>query len=736
MTEKYEEFAKISSDTKISNCHLIFAVTFQNNTDENFNFSAQSTIPVYTGREFILNAMPENRNNTNEFTIPARSRATIKFRGEIDNTTALKLLREIPDVRLHEGQINIYSPNIKYAVQTSLSVETVSIKCKEMHWRIRKFWNNKPVTIRQALDAINSIYRNAPFEFDKQGNLIALFGKNYADSKANTCDFFPVWRWGEHCIAGCLDSETMSRELPDNGIYFEVISTESAISHEDIAVQQAVFNKCADLCKQDNIFALINSCSFLIKYGHLTRAKEILERILTMKTSEKEKTIVEIARLLLVDLYFLEGNIAKAKEIFTPLENNDNPFCRFYQTIFLLSSEKKDEQKAGIEKLIAWEKANKNIDKSSPWYVGYQMCCFQLAQYYLNNGTEQDESRAFEYLKKAEGHWEADYILGHYWYMEIDLIASFKAFERVLQFFEQNPWVRKNEEAEKRYYGALAEITRYYLYGWGVEQNRNKAEEYLSKCDERGQKFMAAVMGEYYLLTGKRSLAFQWFELGEKNGDIESLAWLGYCYLYGIGTEKNMTKAMKLLDNEATAYSPRAQYFLALIKRSEGKHKEFRELLKAAAEGCCPEALAKYGVLLISAAPQNIEQGIMYLEKAMMFNIPLAASWYYACMSDGIGMPKNEKLAFDELIKLADVGEPFAQYFIALIYYSGTAGQKRDLSKAQIYAEKSVNAGGPPMALYVLGMIYSEMGKANDAQKCFEAAAKAGIKDAERFIKR
>ena len=53
----------------------------------------------------------------------------------------------------------------------------------------------------------------------------------------------------------------------------------------------------------------------------------------------------------------------------------------------------------------------------------------------------------------------------------------------------------------------------------------------------------------------------------------------------------------------------------------------------------------------------------------------------------------------------ARAGDAWAQYWLAMDYYDGKNGVKKDMSEAIYWLEKSANQGNSP-ACYAIGMIY------------------------------
>ena len=125
LSNLFEEKAQILQNTKITNCHLTFSITFKNNTDSDLRFVPQYfSIPVYAGNELLTNAVPDT--SLEVFQIPGNASSDLMFRANLNTTSALKLIQYMrshePLIRVERGQGVISSADglIKNAVQESL----------------------------------------------------------------------------------------------------------------------------------------------------------------------------------------------------------------------------------------------------------------------------------------------------------------------------------------------------------------------------------------------------------------------------------------------------------------------------------------------------------------------------------------------------------------------------------------------------------------------------------------
>lgn len=97
-----------------------------------------------------------------------------------------------------------------------------------------------------------------------------------------------------------------------------------------------------------------------------------------------------------------------------------------------------------------------------------------------------------------------------------------------------------------------------YSYGLGVEQDKEKAIEYLKVLAEYGYPNMQCELGKEYAtidwscikdddeeLENKQHEAFKWFTKSAEQGNVEAMFWLGECYRDGKGADEDLKKAFE-----------------------------------------------------------------------------------------------------------------------------------------------------------------------------------------------
>ena len=59
--------------------------------------------------------------------------------------------------------------------------------------------------------------------------------------------------------------------------------------------------------------------------------------------------------------------------------------------------------------------------------------------------------------------------------------------------------------------------------------------------------------------------AFKWFEIAANSGSTEAKAWLGACYLFGLGVKPDLSRGKDLIEAAANEGSPVGARFLGLM---------------------------------------------------------------------------------------------------------------------------------------------------------------------------
>ena len=184
LNSHYESVMKELSKTELSGLHIRFVIEFSNSTGKDMIVPSGCTVPVYAGNSHCVDAKMESVVDLN---IPAYGRVDISFRGNLATTAARNLIdfmrTQAPAIVPERSAllpIRSTDGTIRDAVNESKRVACAKIVCGNYAWNVRKVWNEKPVTLQQALTAVNSRYAAPPFAMEG-GKLVAICGARVGD---------------------------------------------------------------------------------------------------------------------------------------------------------------------------------------------------------------------------------------------------------------------------------------------------------------------------------------------------------------------------------------------------------------------------------------------------------------------------------------------------------------------------------------------------------------------------
>lgn len=122
-----------------------------------------------------------------------------------------------------------------------------------------------------------------------------------------------------------------------------------------------------------------------------------------------------------------------------------------------------------------------------------------------------------------------------------------------------------------------------YANGLGVEQDEDKALEYLKILAEYGYPDMQCELGKWYETvdwgTRKEEMnreAVKWFAKAAERGNVEAMYYLGECYRDGSGVDEDQKKAVEWFTKAAKQGHEEAKAELEFYNRREGE-KAFEE---------------------------------------------------------------------------------------------------------------------------------------------------------------
>ena len=240
--------------------------------------------------------------------------------------------------------------------------------------------------------------------------------------------------------------------------------------------------------------------------------------------------------------------------------------------------------------------------------------------YYYGQGVDEDEERAFAWLKRASEHGDSD-------------------ARKLLGKVQKDREIRATREECERKKAARQHQIDKCVNDFGMDPNASEMEKTL---------FMAAIGMAADNVQAQLDLA-GWFEKGEcgaKKDMLRSLTWyliaanngeataaykVGYAYEHGHWFEQDIKKAIEWYEKAVEQGNVEAKFNLSMMLISgDGVDADAcrgLKLLKEAAEGGCLEASSEYGMFCLNpdslgGSKDNLEidKGIKFLQNACAKN--------------------------------------------------------------------------------------------------------------------
>ena len=692
LASSFEELTKDIQSTKVSTCHLTFAIDFQNNCDEALLFPASATIPVYMGegerRTFVLNAMPENIGNNPMFIIASSATATIKFRGEINTTQTYKLLEfmkaDAPIILPENGLLIISSQNnkIKDAIHESLKVSHSVIRCGEYEWKVRNTWNNRRVKVREALWAINSLYEKGPFDIENDA-CVTMFGKFRCGPYPGMAEaeVYPIVEMDSRFFSRLGKSQLDSR-LPEKGIRFYIGSLNSYMDSNDydpkfyeLLLKDLLFTAKQE--ENDEVECLLGR---MYENG-IGESKNVQEAVKWYRKAAEQGNAVAQYNLGRCYEYALgvKKDISKAIEFYRRAAERGEVHAQYHLGWCYAHGE-------GVEK---------NQVKAIEWYHSAAGRGFKWAQYILGQAYEFGDGVDKNMEKAVELYMEA---------AEQGEISSINSLGRIYSarknFSEAIKWYHKG--AEKGDDGSMVALGD--LYRKEVK-DMSKAVEWFRMAAERGNAFAHYRLGWCYE-NGKgvpkdMSEAVKWYEKGMRNNKLDAvvLFYLGQSLEFGnSATEKDLTKAVIYYRMAAMKGHVGAQFNLGYCyANGDGTEKDMAQAVtwyRKAAEQGYATAQCNLGVYYESGngVKKDMTQAITWYRKAAEQGNACAQYNLGLCYVNSKGVTRDERIAVGLFLKAAEQGYASAQYSLGWCYENGK-GIEKNQSKAIEWYRKAAEQG-------------------------------------------
>lgn len=248
-----------------------------------------------------------------------------------------------------------------------------------------------------------------------------------------------------------------------------------------------------------------------------------------------------------------------------------------------------------------------------------------------------------------------------------------------------------------------------YLLGRGVEEDLQKAYEYLSKSAERKVPEALYYLGVYYSKLGKNKTALKKYILAAEASFTESKHICGMCYLNGIGTRKNYVLACNYFKSaDSDNYAPSTIKYAECNYFGIGTEKNYvkaAKLFLKATKFNDSDAQNYLGICHFygNGVIKNYSKACEYFAFAKNKGSLTATNNLAICYKRNCGVHQNYAAAFENL-KMGINDSAICQYNIAICFRDGIGTQKENDAYFS-YINISASQGFPP-ALKELSKIY------------------------------
>lgn len=314
----------------------------------------------------------------------------------------------------------------------------------------------------------------------------------------------------------------------------------------------------------------------------------------------------------------------------------------------------------------------------------------QLADYYeLGLGVEKDPKRGFEMLMALHEAGELD--------ATCKLASKFLAVNKVSQAFNL-----LQKGVDGKHLPSIKKMGALYL---DYKNDTIEAHSLLKQAAEMGDTESMFYLGTLYTVDPKlkdEKNAYKWIKMAAEKEWLPAIRQLGVLYRSGFGVEKDLTKALSILEVAAQKGDVSSYEVLADIYRTgelNGKkdYQKSREyLMKAAFKGSQKALLITAEFYLYGEGVEKDPGKAIQLLKQASTNGLIEADLQ---LGDIYTLGKDVKLDFNEAFKhykiAAEAGNKHGMFKLALAYLSGK-GCEKDGPTAVNWLKKSAKLGYAP----------------------------------------
>ncbi len=203
--------------------------------------------------------------------------------------------------------------------------------------------------------------------------------------------------------------------------------------------------------------------------------------------------------------------------------------------------------------------------------------------------------------------------------------------------------------------------------------------------------------------------AFKWFEVAANSGSVEAKAWLGSCYLFGLGVNPDANRGKDLIEAAANAGNPVGTRFLGLMYQTgQGLPRDTAKaisLLKKAAEQGDSYSFSALGLIYRNGI--GVERNGIIAKNMFEKGAALGDGWSLLHLGEEYAtgeLPTRRNKDYIKALELYSAamrtGNPIAPFRIAKLYETGTFG-KPELDRIFACYQQSAIRGLAPAQVEV-----------------------------------
>ena len=550
LNNRYESVMKELSATKLSGLHIRFVVEFTNHSDRDMVVPEGSIIPVYAGSaSFSVMAKMESSVALN---IPARGTVDIAFRGDLATTAARELVdfmrTRAPVIAPEKSPLLVIRSTdgaVRNAVNESARVACARIVCGAYAWNVRRTLDGQPVTIRQALEAVNSRYDVPPFAWE--GNWL----KTVCGAVCGAFDLERV-----PCVetdAGIsIGWDDISEPLPDGDLRFGVMKAKVFVQArnrrwDDLTPEsrQKLVARLSELDRDRTAQCLLGMC---YERG-LGLEKSDVEAVKWYRKSAEQGYAIAQNNLgyMYSDGRGVEQSEAEAVKWYRKAAEQGHVYAQY--NLGTCYDEGRGVKQSDAE-AVKWYR------KSAEQGYGFAQGLLGL-MYEKGRGVEQSDTEAVKWYRKfaEQGDAIAQFLLGF-------MYQKGRGVEQ--SDMEAAKWYRKS--AEQGDADAQNKLGYMYQNGRGVEQSDVEAVKWYRKAAEQGHANAQNDLGWMYQkgrgVEQSNVEAAKWYRKSAEQGNFHAQFNLGLMYQNGHGVEQSDMEAVKWFRKSAEQGHAGAQFNL------------------------------------------------------------------------------------------------------------------------------------------------------------------------------